>query len=153
MILGDFTSHYIRHTKGLQMDNIKHVLEQAVASFARTRELWHRWANEVVGEEEVEPLLKKHFGKRLGSMLTERAKQEQLNRSPGDAVTKWHVYSALTYYATHVSDEFPIRDTGNDHKQATLMKRAHNVAKLVRSEAWYELGTFVESFDATEAAE
>ena len=45
----------------------------------------------------------------------------------------WALRSALTFYASHDSANFSLRDTGNDHNASTLYSREEEVRKVVNS--------------------
>ena len=62
-----------------------------------------------------------------------------MRETPNHGNTVWAVYSALTYFASHDSGDFSVRDTGNDHANATLIKREEDVADWVKSAPWLRL--------------
>jgi hypothetical protein len=51
-------------------------------------------------------------------------------------MTVWSVYSALTQWGSHASDQFKVRNTGADNVAAVLADRETAVTRIVSSEAW-----------------
>ena len=65
------------------------------------------------------------------------AHMEQLDReAAARGMTVWSVYSALTQWSSHATDQFKVRNTGADNVAAVLADRETAVTRIVSSEAW-----------------
>jgi hypothetical protein len=53
--------------------------------------------------------------------------------------TVWALRSALTFYASHNSPSFAVRNTGQDSAAAVLYGRENEVASLFSGAGWREL--------------
>ena len=53
--------------------------------------------------------------------------------------TVWALRSALTYYASHNSTAFGVRNTGTDSEAAVLYGRENEISSLFAGASWREL--------------
>jgi hypothetical protein len=54
--------------------------------------------------------------------------------------TVWALYSALTFYSSHNSERFGVRNSGNvDNEAVTLDQREREVSRVIGSDAWARL--------------
>lgn len=116
-----------RHTLNLRPD---HFRNQIVAGLGRVQDeiaLLRKLANTALDFEKAENIIKADFSETRAKKLMERVKVEAEVR--GQNVFALH--SALTYFSSHNSDEFKVRDTGNDNVAATLHNREAEIAKVM----------------------
>lgn len=130
LVIGEYTSTYAKHTKGLQISQFKQAVEGSVHMFWKNKDVYGDLANKkVLSDDAVRGWYILHFGERLG----ERLHRQYLIEAQKRGKTLWAVYSALTWYSSHNSGEFSLRNTGNDHAAATMVKRENEVRKIVNS--------------------
>lgn len=128
LVIGDYTSTYAKHTKGLQLTKFEEAVRGSVHMFWKNADLFSDLAGrKVLNDEAVLGWYVLNFGERLGTRLHHQYLVEAATRGK----TLWAVYSALTYYSSHNSGEFSLRNTGNDHAAATMMRRENDVRKAV----------------------
>lgn len=136
MIIGSFTSNYWRHSKNLDIDDLKKEVSAGVKGFRAKGREWARWQKRRITFDQAESFIAKLnlSDLRKGNL---RSRFEHETRSRGS--TLWALYSAMTYYASHDSLEFPVKATKNDHKATTLMNRAEEVRRWSESERFKQL--------------
>jgi len=121
-----------RHTSGLTPELFVPMLTNQIGNIQfevrKIEEMMHR----KMEIEDAKELLQHAFSARRAEKLAERVATEATVRG-------WNVFalhSALTYYSSHNSDEFKVRETGNDNVARTLMTRENEVRKLLSSRSW-----------------
>lgn len=128
LVLGEYTSLYGKHTKGLSIGRFGDTVAASIDIFWKNREFFNGLRERrVLSDEVVSKWLNDNFGDRLGNRLFHQYVVECKVRGR----TLWSVYSALTYYSSHAVGEFALRKTANDHAAATMMKRENDVRKAV----------------------
>jgi hypothetical protein len=136
LIIGDYTSTYAKHTSGLKLGRFKEAVEGSVNMFWKNRHLYGELAGKkVLSDDDVSKFYERNFGERLGARLY----RQYLIETKVRGRTLWAVYSALTYYSSHVDGEFSVRNTGNDHTASTLMNREVAVMRVTQSTELMEL--------------
>ena len=136
MMFGSFTRDYWKHSQNLHVENVKQPLRQAVQMFNEKGNIWLDWMTRAISRKRVASYLST-----LG--ISETLQKKFICRFVCEATargsTVWALYSAMTYYASHDSIEFPLRKTGTDHEQLTLVRRASRVRGWTESEAFLKL--------------
>lgn len=128
LVIGEYTSTYAKHTKGLQISRFEHAVHDSVQLFWKNKDLFADLASrKVLSDEQVLKWYQDKFGERLG----ERLHRQYLIEAQKRGKSLWAVYSALTWYSSHNHGEFSLRNTGNDHEAATMMKRENDVRRIV----------------------
>lgn len=128
LVIGDYTSTYAKHTKGLQITRFEEAVRGSVHMFWKNKDFFSDLAGKhVLSNEQVKKWYEDKFGERLGAKLFRQYLIETNSRGH----TLWAVYSALTYYSSYADGEFGLRSTGNDHAAATMMKRENDVRKVI----------------------
>ncbi len=137
MVLGDFTTEYAKHTSGVKIARFTEVVEQAVDVFWKNKARWQMLRDTVIKSDElVLSWLQKEFSERTGLKLFHQYLIEKKVRGGSNM---WALYSALTYYSSHSTGDFALRNTKNDHAAQTMLSRENDVRKVVDSAAWDEL--------------
>ena len=67
--------------------------------------------------------------------MVERTHREVFDRG----MNVYALTSAMTYYSSHDSDEFPVRRTGNDNVATALEARSDEVQRWISSEPFKQL--------------
>lgn len=136
MILGKFIQRYWRHSARLQIGDVTQPVQDAVKLFHSQAEAWQTWQMQRVSGDAAEQCLKElGIPESLSRRLMDQFKVESKERGEN----LWALYSAFTYYASHDSEVFPVRQTNSDHTPATLMRRAEQVRRWVESDAFLKL--------------
>ena len=116
-----------RHTSGLMADHFDHQIKFGVERVQEEITMLRKLATTELDWAAVDTLLKKSFSETRAEKLLERTKVEA--RARGNNVFALH--SALTYYSSHDSEEFGVRNTGADNVGKTLHNRQAEIAKLM----------------------
>lgn len=134
MIRGDFETIVRKHTSGITIGNLVDRFKSALLQFEKLGE-----DIKLMQEAEFNPavtnLLRMHLSERIVSDIMTRTLNDEL---PVRGKNMWALYSALTYYASN--DNFvPVRDSGADHKAATMLKREEKVRQITQSDEWRQM--------------
>lgn len=128
LIIGEFNSTYARHTKGLVLNKFKEAVEGAVVLFWKNKGMFDDLVStKILGDSDVRKWLIEKFSERLGEKLFRQYLIEAKTRGRN----LWALYSTLTYYSSHAEGEFSLRETGNDHAAATMMKRENEIRRVI----------------------
>ena len=135
MLWGDYSIFGARHTQGFDSRNLEKFFALSFSDFQQKIVNLREEAQKSLELEKAQEFLEKKFSKALAKKLLERFEVEAFER--GQSV--WALRSALTYYASHDSSNFSIRNTGNDHSASTLYTREEEVRKVVNSSEFKNL--------------
>lgn len=135
MLWGDYSVFGARHTQGFDSRNLEKFFAASFSDFQQKITGLREEAQKSLELEKAQEFLEKKFSEELASKLLERFEIESIER--GQSV--WSLRSALTFYASHNSANFSIRNTGNDHSASTLYKREQDIRKIVNSNEFKNL--------------
>ena len=135
MLWGDFSVFGARHTQGFNSKNLEKFFAASFSDFQQKIVNLRQEAQKSLELEKAQEFLEKKFSKALAKKLLERFAIESIER--GQSV--WALRSAMTFYASHDSSNFSLRDTGNDHSASTLYSREEEVRKVVNSSEFKNL--------------
>ena len=131
---GEMNKKAARHTSGYSAAIFAGFIEQQCAEYVTRVRTWQQWASHQITPDQAEAVLNANnmAGRKVKKMM------EQFERE-ADARGRsvWALYSALTNYASHSSELFGVRNSGNvDNVAITLDQREREVAKLIDSDAF-----------------
>jgi len=142
MIIGIADKKVRRHTSGLDVTALSGYITGNLKLFEESAKMWCEWCKRDLPDETVstffEGLVRNDYlSERLSRALFTRYLREKSDRGS----TLWALASALTFYASHDSEEdgFSTRTTTRDHVAATMMNREEQVRKIIRSEHFQTL--------------
>jgi len=134
MITGVHEKAVRKHTSGLSLTGLDDWLVGSINLFTKHTDRLRELTRIGIAYKQEEPLFKHLVSK---SLMSERHAKVLLdatlierNRRSGSTVTNptlWHLYSALTAWASH--DD--VRDTGNDHAAVTRIERGRHVERVI----------------------
>lgn len=131
---GEMNKKAARHTSGYSAAIFAGFIEQQCAEYVTRVRTWQQWASKQITPAEAEAVLNANnmAGRKVKKMM------EQFERESGvRGRSVWALYSALTNYASHNSELFGVRNSGNvDNTAITLDAREREVAKLIESDAF-----------------
>ena len=152
------------HTAGFKPEYIKPWLIDQIAFYEKKVEVWQMWANREITPEQAEKVLTENFpaskseiaraekkGKVAGEIQSKMARSmmEQFETEvAARGQTVWALYSALTFYSSHNSELFKVKNspeyaqdvtTARDNVERTLIERERKVSEIERSESFQEL--------------
>ena len=116
-----------RHTKNLEPDHFANQIVMGINTVQAEIDMLRRMATTPLDHDKVINLLERKFSARRAERLENRLKIEIEER--GDNVFAFH--SALTYFASHNSSEFGVRETGADNVAKALHMRGVEIAKIM----------------------
>lgn len=136
LILGHFEKTFKKHTKNLQLGVLNDPIQKGIDLFNARQAEWLEWQDRAVSRADAAKTLEDlAVGPRMSERLIARFDQESQDRGG----TLWALYSALTFYASHNSAVFPVRQTPTDHTAETLLNRELQVQKWISSEPFTRL--------------
>lgn len=120
-----------RHTKTATVEVFEDWLTDLAPRFAAQVETMRAWSDTGLTWTEIEETIRAlpSVSDKKAEKLLDRAARECADRG-------FNVYaltSAFTFYSSHNSEEFPIRQTGNDNVATTLSDRGVEVSRWVGS--------------------
>ena len=137
MCIGELVKQLARHTTGFTPVKFSEFISREMELYLIRARDFQRWADSEIDQDTAENVLKAAglSERRTASMLDQFATE---SASRGNSV--WALYSALTFYASHNSERFNIRNSGNvDNAGASLEQREREVSKIITSPAWADL--------------
>jgi hypothetical protein len=137
MTIGEAVKQYARHTSGFTPSKFSEFLSNEMARYLEKAREWQRWADLNISPDQAETVLKDSgLSERRVTAMVDQFHTETMAR--GSSV--WALYSALTFYASHNSERFAVRNSANaDNTGATLETREREVTKLITGKAWSNL--------------
>jgi len=137
MIRGEYATMYRRHTSGLVIPQLREHIDKAIAAYADSALAFTRWADTPVTREDTMAFF--HAVAKTPSRF-EHLSNQWLNEIEVRGRTLWSVYSALTYYASHV-DETKKAPADSDAINGIVHRRELDVAKWIQTDEWKKLET------------
>ena len=144
------------HTAGFKPEYIKPWLVEQIAFYETKVKVWEQWANREITPEQAQAVIDANYpaseseikraekkGKTAGETQSRKARamMEQLDKEfQARGTTVWALYSALTYYSSHNSETFKVKNSNKrDNVERTLIEREKEVLEVERSESFQEL--------------
>jgi hypothetical protein len=137
MIVGEAEKKAARHTSGYTPKIFAGFIETECAKYLERVRTWQAWARAEINPAQAEQALNDAgmSGRRIASMM-QQFDAEAASRGR----TVWALYSALTFYSSHNSERFGVRNSGNvDNEAVTLDQREREVSRVIGSDAWARL--------------
>jgi len=126
-----------RHTSGATIEFFTVWLRDIMPKFQAQVSTMRGWAETCVTWSQIEDTV------RALPSISDKKAEKLLERTARECAERgFNVYaltSAFTYYSSHNSHEFPIRNTGNDNVATTLADRQTEVGRWVRSQPFAQL--------------
>lgn len=137
MCIGELVKQLARHTAGFTPVKFSEFISREMELYLIRAREFQRWADSEIDQDIAENVLKAAglSERKTASMLDQFATE---SASRGNSV--WALYSALTFYASHNSERFNIRNSSNvDNAGASLEQREREISKIIASPAWADL--------------
>jgi len=138
LVSGDYSRGSKRHTSGFNLENFIRQIEQMTQEYHKNIQRCRVWASTDIpltqGEGVIEALpgMSKRRGKKL--------KEQFLSEVGVRGSNVWALASALTFYSSHNSEQFPVKGSRtNDNETATLLERSRQVTKWLESKQFQSL--------------
>lgn len=138
-VLGTFDRHARRHTSGLSVAGltqwVQGALDEFVAYGKRIQQYEHMYIDRTKEDSLFEHLVRKGVISEKRARVIQPAMHIERNARAGRDTrpNMWHLYSALTDWATHAD----VRDTGNDHRANTVFNRQQSVERVIHAASNY----------------
>jgi len=137
MIIGEVEKKAARHTSGYTPEKFADFIRLEMTNYQERAKIFRLYAQSQITPEQAKTSLERAgmSERRIGAMLTQF---EVESASRGRTI--WALYSALTFYSSHNSERFGVRNSANvDNTAVTLDNREREVSKILRSESWRDL--------------
>jgi hypothetical protein len=133
MVFGVYEKTARKHTSGLTLNGLDQWIKQAQATFVTNSARLVKMTETPIGTtafKQIEELLSDEalLSARHAAQIMESTRMEAQNRDMSVLnANAWHLYSALTAWASHGD----VRDTGNDHEANTRYERSRHVERVM----------------------
>ena len=137
MVVGECERKAARHTSGYTPQKFAEFIEIEFSKYLERVRTWQSWARAEINPAQAAATLEAAgmSGRRIKSMM-EQFETEAASRGR----TIWALYSAMTFYSSHNSERFGVRNSGNvDNVAVTLDGREREIARVIDSEAWHRM--------------
>jgi len=135
VVRGQYEQSYHRHTAGLRIKRIEHVLKHSVEQFWKDAETYREWTKRPVRHEKAMALF--HAIANSPSFEDALGNRWVIEREERGS-TVWSVFSAMTYYSSHNEGEFASR-AREEAVPANMINRELIVSKWLQTPQWREL--------------
>lgn len=135
MVFGVHEKTARKHTSGLTLNGLDQWIRQAQATFVSNSARLQKMTQMPIGTtafKQIEELLSDEalLSARHAAQIMESTRKEAQNRDVSVLnANAWHLYSALTDWASHGD----VRDTGNDHEVNTRYERSRHVERVMHA--------------------
>ena len=135
MYLGEMSKNAARHTASYTPPKFAAFIAAQIQEYSERARTYQRWAETEFSRDAFGLVLQ------ASGIFSERRREALLDQYSTEAATRghtlWAAYSAATFYASHNSERFGVRGSGNaDNVAATLTERESEVARFVDSAPW-----------------
>ena len=138
MISGDYTKGNKRHTSGFNLTNFILDMDKVVKDFYNDIQRYQIWAGTDIPVIQAEGTIESLPG--MSDRLAKGIKDQYLTEVCTRGSNVWALASALTYYSSHNSEEFPIKGSAaNDNVARALLDRSRKVNTWLRSSVFQNL--------------
>ena len=138
MISGDYTKGNKRHTSGFNLTNFILDMDKVVKDFYNDIQRYQIWAATDISVVHAEGAIESLPG--MSDKLAKGIKDQYLTEVRTRGSNVWALASALTYYSSHNSEEFPIKGSAaNDNVARALLDRSRKVNTWLRSSVFQNL--------------
>ena len=138
MISGDYTKGNKRHTSGFNLTNFILDMDKVVRDFYKDIQRYQVMASTDIRIPQAEAVLEALPG--MSERLAKVMKDQYLTEVSTRGSNVWALASALTYYSSHNSEEFPIKGSAaNDNVARALLDRSRKVNTWLRSSVFQNL--------------
>ena len=138
MISGDYTKGNKRHTSGFNLTNFILDMDKVVKDFYNDIQRYQIWAATDISVVHAEGAIESLPG--MSDRLAKGIKDQYLTEVRTRGSNVWALASALTYYSSHNSEEFPIKGSAaNDNVARALLDRSRKVNTWLRSSVFQNL--------------
>jgi hypothetical protein len=139
LVTGSFDMSIHRHTQGFTIPNIIDRVRGNIDVFYKQSEIWAGWSGKEITDEDARSCFESIPG------ISERRVDQLIRRfhmeCSSHGRTVWAMYSAATFFASQTKGEFRVRDNGNDHTEATLMKREQAINLWTKTDKFARIAT------------
>ena len=138
MISGDYTKGNKRHTSGFNLSNFILDMDKVVRDFYRDIQRYQVMASTDIMITDAHATIEALPS--MSEKMQERMKDQYLTEVKTRGSNVWALASALTYYSSHNSEEFPVKGSAsNDNVARSLMDRSRRVNTWMNSGAFQRL--------------
>ena len=138
MISGDYTKGNRRHTSGFDLSQFILDMDKVVQDFHLDIRKYQVMASTDIRITEAEAVIEAFPG--MSERIQKSMKDQYLTEVRTRGSNVWALASALTYYSSHNSEEFPIKGSvANDNIAKTLLDRSRKVNTWMNSTPFQSL--------------
>jgi len=138
MISGDYTKGNKRHTSGFNLSNFILDMDKVVRDFYKDIQRYQVMASTDIMVTQAEATIEALPG--MSEKMQKRMKDQYFTEISTRGSNVWALASALTYYSSHNSEEFPIKGSAaNDNVARALLDRSRKVNTWLRSSVFQNL--------------
>ena len=138
MVMGIYDTSKRRHTSGYSPEYFIPFIQEQVRLYEAKISVWEAWAKAEITPTQAKETLE---GMGIAAGLTEKFMEQLDVEAQSRGHTVWALYSALTYYSSHNSETFAVKQRGEvkDNELEVLTRRQSQVSSWISTEAWNQL--------------
>ena len=138
MISGDYTKGNKRHTSGFDLTNFILDMDKVVRDFYKDIQRYQVMTSTDIMVTQAEATIEALPG--MSERMQERLKDQYLTEVSTRGSNVWALASALTYYSSYNSEEFPVKGSAsNDNVAKSLLDRSRRVSSWMTSTPFQNL--------------
>ena len=138
MISGDYTKGNKRHTSGFNLTNFILDMDKVVRDFYKDIQRYQVMASTDIRITDAHAAIEALPG--MSEKMQDRMRNQYLTEVSTRGSNVWALASALTYYSSHNSEEFPVKGSAsNDNVAKSLLDRSRRVSGWMNSTPFQNL--------------
>ena len=138
MISGDYTKGNKRHTSGFDLTNFILDMDKVVRDFYKDIQRYQVMASTDIRITDAHAAIEALPG--MSEKMQDRMRNQYLTEVETRGSNVWALASALTYYSSHNSEEFPVKGSAsNDNVAKSLLDRSRRVSSWMNSAPFQNL--------------
>ena len=138
MISGDYTKGNKRHTSGFDLTNFILDMDKVVRDFYKDIQRYQVMASTDIRITDAHAAIEALPG--MSEKMQDRMRNQYLTEVETRGSNVWALASALTYYSSHNSEEFPVKGSAsNDNVTKSLLDRSRRVTNWMNSAPFQNL--------------
>lgn len=114
-----------KHTSGVEVSGLTSRIPQYIENFEKQAERWSKWTDKKITMQEAQHLIESFPG--VSQRLEASISKEYLTQARDTGFTLWTLYNVMTFFASHNSEQFSVRNTSNDNEAYSLYQRERRV--------------------------
>jgi len=126
-----------KHTSGVEVSGLTSRIPQYIDNFEKQAEHWMKWTGRKLSMQDASHLIEAFPG--VSKRLEASVSKEYIVQAKDTGFTLWTLYNVMTFFASHNSEQFGVRNTTNDNEAYSLYQRERRVLAWQHTPAFQRL--------------